>query len=1068
MRVQHEFSRTGVSHKLVAVLAATSALESCDLPREKEAVSTEPSDAPEIGEWIGSDRASCVRAYRGRVRVSLPDGRAKWTKTRLTGDPLAPWALDPSVVLNNADFALPSENLKQYRFLTVNGLRVMLVEDSRVTKDAVAVSLQVGHMLSSEFSPGLSGLARRCLGHTDVGSLESWVADHHGEYTQRTDLQSTCIEMKLQRDFFQQGFAILGRCLSSPNVTPATVATEVEAHEPRAEMARDLGSLLAVAQLLGGDMLGGSVKRVERRQPLVMQVRDWCKRYISRDLMCCAVVSSKPLDEQQALVEDCLAGVPLKSENHQSVPRQGGSQSDTLPGDSQSDTLPSNGSPGRFMKVCLPGERAPCALFLFPVLSHWQQLWNADASLLFALLDPVRIGRELAPWASEVNMSVKAAAGARFLRVHLQLTDKGTSNEGLREAGQVLAQTIRRLKLAKPENVLESITKRRHETFNASGTAPATDALKCVRALQAQGPDMCTGLHHLAPLSNASDLRAFTEAVDIEKVMVLVSGPCWDEECADSAELDLKYQICPIPSDWMDDWRMTVGAPARSAVPALRPGRKAPTDKNEDLPKVLDAGSNCYCIYKKDDWFGSRLMFASFQLFVPSSLRVATKDNQARRTLGCLSMLAALVAETLERLTPDDLLKDVGCSVFHPVDHSVLLLNATGNPDKIPAVLEHAKRVLQNPLKYISQARFDECKSRIMSEIEDHTSAPATAALQMQRRAAYPDSLSIEDVRGMLALSTWPDFSELFKEGFESAAVVGEVMGNATEKEAQAVLQLASASLKPALTADVPSFWAEDNVILLDTTPDILAEETVMHCSIREKNRGLQHRILLSLYTVWANSALFKQLREVEDLVYVASVESDFSVDGSLLQFTLATSKDASLMLDRLQRFVAELQPPNAAEFADLVGALRHSLASRPRSMLQEARQSWSLLTSGQPGFISTRKLLEALEQVTWEQLQTFVTERASKSQLVSIATPLKKSAELLSVKRQGFANVHVPDTHNEAQVRRKSKELGIESEVDAVYKYLNSLPGIEYIKTHAERVSHNVAELKQGIALLK
>ncbi|KAH0481836.1 MAG: hypothetical protein KVP17_002032 [Porospora cf. gigantea B] len=1073
MRLQHEFSRIGVSHTLFAALATTGALQSCGLPSEK--VFTEPSAEPEIGEWRGFDNS--VMAYHGRVRVSLPDGSAKWTKTRLTCDPLVPWAVDPSVVLNNEDFALPADNLKQYRFLTVNGLRVMLVEDSRVTKDAVAVHLQVGHMLSSEFSPGLCGLARRCLGHTDVGSLQSWVEDHQGEYTQCTDLQSTCIEMRLQRDFFRQGFAMLGRCLSSPNITEATVATEFEAHEPRAEMARDLEGLLPVARLLGGDVLGGSVRRVERREPLVVQVRDWCNRYVSRNLMCCAVVSSKPLDEQQALVEDCLAGVPLKSENSQSGPPPGDSesgpppgdyQSGPPPGDSQSGTLQGNDSPGRFMKVCLPGDRSHHAMFLFPVLSNRQPLWNADASLLFAQLDPVRMGNELTPWASEVNVSVPAAAGARFLKVNLQLTDKGTSNEGLREAGMVLAQMIRRMKLARPENVLDSITARRHEAFNSSGTAPSADALMYVRDLQAQGPDMCTGLQHLAPLSNTSDLLAFIEAVDIEKVMLLVSGPCWDEECADSAELDLKCHISPIPSDWMDDWRMTVGAPARSAVPALRPGRKAPTDKNDDLPKVLDAGRNCYCIYKKDDWFGSRLMFASFQLFVASSLCVATKDNQARRTRGCLSMLAALVAETLERLMPEDIMKDVGLSVFHVVDHSVLLLNATGNPDKIPAALEQAKRALQNPLKHVSQARFEACKSRLVSQTEDHTNTPMTAGLQMQRRASFPDSASIEDVREMLSLVTWTDFSELFKEGFESAAVVGAVMGNATEKEAQAVLQLASASLKPALTPDVPSFWMNDNVILLDTTPDILSEETVIHCSIREKNCGLQHRILLSLYSVWAESALFKQLREAEDLVYVASAESAFTVDGSLLQITLATSKDASLMLDRLQRFIAELQPPTAAEFSDLVGALRHNLANRPRSMLQEARQSWTQLTTGQPGFISTRNLMGALEEVTCEQLQTFVKERASKSQVVSIATPLKKSVELLSVKRQGFTIVHVPDTQNEAQVRCKSKDLSTESEVDTVYKYLNSLPGIEHTRTHSDCVSHNVTEIQQGIALLK
>lgn len=102
-------------------------------------------------------------AFRGPVTLELPDGTKMTTKSQLTADIDTPWKLEHDVVLEDRDFVKPLGCIPSFRFLTMNGLSVLLVSDRRAADDTMHVALPVGFTCPPEDKPGIAHLVEHCL-----------------------------------------------------------------------------------------------------------------------------------------------------------------------------------------------------------------------------------------------------------------------------------------------------------------------------------------------------------------------------------------------------------------------------------------------------------------------------------------------------------------------------------------------------------------------------------------------------------------------------------------------------------------------------------------------------------------------------------------------------------------------------------------------------------------------------------------------------------------------------------------------------------------------------------------
>lgn len=123
------------------------------------------------GQWIESKRRFGTSlahrhtplSFQGPVTVELPDGTTQTTKSVMTGDLDFPWELDESVVLEDKDFIKPKNSVANFRFLTMNGMKVLLVSDRRAVKDSVEVFLPCGLSHAPGEQPGIAHLAEHCI-----------------------------------------------------------------------------------------------------------------------------------------------------------------------------------------------------------------------------------------------------------------------------------------------------------------------------------------------------------------------------------------------------------------------------------------------------------------------------------------------------------------------------------------------------------------------------------------------------------------------------------------------------------------------------------------------------------------------------------------------------------------------------------------------------------------------------------------------------------------------------------------------------------------------------------------
>ena len=1053
-----------------------------------------PSQADRnFGEWVKPDYGEFHRAVRldtkfrnftGRIKVELPNGTTKWTRSRFTGGSSPAWEIDKDVVLNNDDFVLPQGIAKKFRFLTIDDMKVILVEDPRVTHDNVAVNLPVGMVTDAEFLPGISHLAEHCLDSSKlIGEpFINWCAKHGGRYNAYTSMHDMAAHFTVSPDFFEQALDIFCDGLSAPNLTPKLVAHELEAVEN--EHKRNRGSMgfrnnAAFKQILNqnaraslfnaGDKETLTTDLEKAGTTALEQVQKWHDRYLSRNLMCVAVVSNRPLAEQQALVEKHFAKIPNK-----------GTQVQTRLEDVQKAPILAEDSVGRFVKSSIPGS-IPSVSFILPVEAISLADLRHDTALFYRAFDPAVISEKLREMGlgSHFNCSTIVFGNTRFLEFSAILSEKGATPEGLDAIGDLIA---RRLWFVKCQPLYNDTPQRLGEQYERNflyeGSDTANSATYYASTLRAYGPEVCAGLSDVTPLSNLEDMKTFIEEIDIANVILFTRGAPWDAECTEThPKFHYKWKVDRIPREWVRKWTAIANGPvvpARqptsepSGVAALRPGATAPADPNLDLPKVMDVAEHCYCIYKKDNWYGDRTAECSTALHLaPPETAEAEKQLQVQ-----LLLLCCLVNDEVEQLTPPGMYHDTHAYICPGSSLLELDVSCSGHPDKITSRLDLLWNLLKEPLNYISERNFLRFKQTMVeahrSLIDDR--GPSQLVRDLTRRVVHPGHIGKGELVKLLEAVTWSEFEARFRGGLPATAcVVGTAMGNLTEAEAREFLLKSAKQPLSGRAKDTKTRWLDgDNFLFLGVAPGKAKEHHHVSISIVDRNLDPHHVVLGSLYTAWADKCIFEQLREKEDLAYETGVSFNVSRDGTVLDAHIQSPKNANAVLDRLRRFLCELQPPTGEEFDNLVKGMRHRLAVRSESASGDFSTCSTLFRLQKTEHMSTRKLQAALDSLTLQDLKDFISSKSQQKQTGIVASPLERCSELQEVEFRASQKIYLRDISNEEAVRRSAEELGIEASVNETLAYLQTFPGFDHFDDYANVTTQHPREYAAELEKLR
>ncbi|KAH0487033.1 MAG: hypothetical protein KVP17_000146 [Porospora cf. gigantea B] len=1052
-----------------------------------------PSQADRnFGEWVKPDYGKFHRAVRsdtqfrnftGRIKVEMSNGTAKWTQSRFTGGSNPAWEIDKDVVLNNDDFILPPDIAKKYRFLTIDGMKVIMVQDPRVIDDNVAVNLPVGMVTDAEFHPGISHLAEHCLDSSKLigESFINWCAKRGGNYNAYTSRDDMAAHFSISPEFFEKALEIFSDCLSAPNLTPELVAHELEAVEN--EHKRNRGSSAfqnnaAFKQILNqkaraclfnaGDKETLTTDLEKAGTTALEQVQKWHDRYLSRNLMCVAIVSNRPLAEQQALVEKHFAKIPNK-----------GTQVQTRLEDVQKAPILAEDSVGRFVKSSIPGS-IPSVSFILPVEAISLGGLRHDTALFYRAFDVTVMAEKIREMGLGSHFLCHASeyGNTRFLEFSVVLSEQGATPEGLDAIGDLIA---RRLWFVKCQPLYNDTPQRLGEQYERDflyeGSDTASSAVHYASTLRTYGPEVCAGLSDVTPLSNLEDMKTFIAELDMSNVILFTRGAPWDAECTElHPKFHYKWKIDRIPREWVRKWAAVANGPvvpARqptsepSGVAALRPGTRAPTDPNLDLPKVMDVAEHCYCIYKKDNWYGDRTAQCSTVLhMVPPEAVEAGKKLRVLLLLFC-----CLVNDEVDKLTPLGMFRDTHVWI-HPSSYLELTVGCSGHPDKIAARLELLWNLLREPLNYISERNFHRIKQTLVEAQRSigNDQGPSQLVCNLRGRVVNPDRIGIGELAKLLEAVTWPEFEARFREGLPpTACVAGTAMGNLTEAEARAfLLRSANQPLSGPAKAIKTRRLDNDDFLFLVVAPGKAQEHHCVSISIVDRNVDEHHTALGSLYSAWANKCIFEQLREKEDLAYETSVAFHVFRGHTALEAHIQSPKNANALLDRLQRFIRELQPPSEEEFDNLVKGMRHRLVVRPESVHADFGECCRLFYQQKTEHMSTRKHLAALDSLTLQDLKDFISSRSQQKQTGIVGSPIEKCSELKEVEFRAAQKIYLRDLHNEEAIRRNAEELGIESSINETLEYLQAFPGFDYIDKHADVTTQHPHEYAAELEKLK
>jgi len=214
---------------------------------------------------------------------------------------------------------------RTYKYLMLpNNLQCILIHDPDIDKSAACLDLKVGCALDPPEYPGVAHFLEHMLfmgtkKHPEEDHFIKFVRGHGGQYNGTTYLTNTTFFYSIANDAFSESLDIFSEFFKEPLLSESGAEREMNAvdNEYKNCLNSDFWkqfSLMEMNSHEGSYMHKFNCGSLETLQKpgIRKELLDFHDKWYSANQMKLAIVSNKPIEEQEELIKSLFSGIPDK------------------------------------------------------------------------------------------------------------------------------------------------------------------------------------------------------------------------------------------------------------------------------------------------------------------------------------------------------------------------------------------------------------------------------------------------------------------------------------------------------------------------------------------------------------------------------------------------------------------------------------------------------------------------------------------------------------------------------------------------------------------------------------
>jgi len=922
----------------------------------------------------------------------------------------------PSTTLPPQPFRTPrSEFDCQYKIIKLgNGLKALLVSDTQADKAAASLDVRNGSFADGDIN-GIMHFLEHMLFYSsskypEEDAYSKFISQHGGKTNAYTANESTNYHFDVNPEHLEPALDRFAQFFIAPLISADGVEREAQAVDSehkknlnidgwrRYELWKHTSNKQHVfSRFATGDFSTLIEQPTKKGLSPHSLVKEWYERHYSAALMKLAVVGPHSLDDLEAMVVSKLSMIPADpSIKAVTVPRNA--------------VTPDN--LGKLIKV-VPIKDHHTVEINFPTPVSEVEHYNAapmhyishlvgheGEGSVFSLLRQKGWATGLV--AGEANTSF---SNQSFFMCQVDLTEQG--NIHVKEVVAIIFAYIHMLKHNKDgvsEGIWGEVRGIADLKFDyRDKPSPYSMVTSLTVGMQVYEDEHLLEALHGVPLEyDASLIHQALDALVPENARIMWSSKLLEEECGEVEPVyQSKYSLSAIPQDWLDAIGSSTGSPSSSNSSSTGSTIEGLAElslpkPNPFIPQNLDMITEHSKTAEKavdDDrkrlWHQPNPSFktpkAVAMIHIHLNEAYASPEKAVMSKLHCL-----LVSDVLTEVAYPASLAGLHYRVSSTAAGFMVALS--GFSDALPRLMQC---VLNKVFcKTISKDRFDIMKEKLAREYLNHAfdqpynQAVYEMAVALEAKRWHMDSykqvlpfIGLSDLSSFISNTlfhrTW---TEMFLTGnvtLESTLdIAGDLEGRLAEEEGRkGALPLLPSQRTECRVVKVPAGQA--TVYVKPGTDPNNDNSAVMVCFQVGPDNDLQANALCELLVHVAKREAFYQLRTVEQLGYLTWCFQHSTVTVKSICFLIQSSAHSAGYLEsRISAFLPVLLEKLTAmteeEFEKHKEQLAVAKLEEPKKLREAAERSWREIDDGTLRFERQRDEVEALKDVSREQLIDF------------------------------------------------------------------------------------------------
>jgi insulysin len=851
-------------------------------------------------------------------------------------------------------------------FTLSNELEVLLIQDPSAKHSSVALDVGAGFLLDPPNYRGIAHYLEHMLflgteKYPGVDEFDSFLSKNGGRSNAYTTLEHTNYHFKVNSSAFAEALDRFAQFFTQPLFNEEFAERELKNID--SEYTMNLGNdanrkmqlihSLARAEHPESRVFQGNWKTLKKfpRKALI----DFYEKNYSANLMKLAVITSQPLEEVRANVEEAFSGVRNK---HLKRTRFSSKVEDP-------ETL------GRLIQVKSEMDGGQLEL-VFSLPSYRKYSLSTPQTLITFLLNyqgEGSLGRHLKDEGLILDMAVAPSQDSYRSKFHVIF---GLTDEGNQNWQKVIAVFYSYIKVLRQEGLnaqFFSDVQKISELSYIFGSSKAGmgGAASYAEDMQSTSPMMIDAINDLEIRFSQKSFSKILDQIQPEKMLVVLSGL---DAKTDRVEplFKVPYSIQEIPSYWLNHWTHVAPSSKFTYPPAnsYLPEDLSSEGESQELPVEIRSDEQISLWMQQDHTFQKPEGVIQFNITLPPMTSLTEK------VLKQVYVLA--MEESLGRwMEPAKL---AGLSASLGETDTGLSLTFSGYSDKLGAFAHDF--ISHMTVMNIPQSQFENLKIRLLEAYLTMGSADSSGLLVGSlHELMNPNRDSIMEILPELAQISYEELQRYFRSPFGKAFFKGFGFGHIERATVERVGQELLDAFKPEVLKS--SEAAVEKRIRLPKGKAYVQKhyveggENSWFASYQFGRSTPKNIASLSLGSAFLATPFYTEMRTVHSLGYIVSGFPEIDSINCGMNFIIESNQNLRKVKGLADRWieakVKEIRTLSAEDFEALRKAALESLDQPLKSFEDKFKYFSTALFLNDGDWDFKAKQIEAIRTITQEEV---------------------------------------------------------------------------------------------------